>query len=38
MTKIIIDGKELDVPAEYTHKADIDDAGILDPVHMVAAE
>ena len=24
--------------AEYTRKADIDDAGILDPVNMVAAE
>jgi NADH-quinone oxidoreductase subunit F len=23
---------------EYSRKADIDDAGILDPVHMVAAE
>jgi len=23
---------------EYSHKADIDDAGILDPTHMVAAE
>jgi NADH-quinone oxidoreductase subunit F len=23
---------------EYTRKADIDDAGILDPVNMVAAE
>jgi NADH-quinone oxidoreductase subunit F len=23
---------------QYSHKADIDDAGILDPVNMVAAE
>ena len=23
---------------EYSHKADVDDVGILDPVHMVAAE
>jgi NADH-quinone oxidoreductase subunit F len=23
---------------EYSRKADIDDAGILDPAHMVAAE
>ena len=22
----------------YSHKADIDDAGVLDPAHMVAAE
>ncbi len=26
------------VSPEYSHKADIDDAGILDPAHMVAAE
>ena len=24
--------------AEYTHKADIDDIGVRDPVNMVAAE
>ena len=23
---------------QYSHKADVDDAGILDPAHMVAAE
>ena len=23
---------------EYSHKSDVDDAGILDPAHMVAAE
>ncbi len=24
--------------SEYSHKADVDDAGILDPAHMIAAE
>jgi NADH-quinone oxidoreductase subunit F len=24
--------------SEYSHKSDVDDAGILDPAHMVAAE
>ena len=41
MTKLIIDGRQIEVPAEFTQysrKADVDDVGILDPAHMVAAE
>ena len=39
MTKLIVDGHEIEARIDqYSHKADVDDAGILDPAHMVAAE
>ena len=39
MPKVTVDGVEIEERIDqYSHKADIDDIGVRDPVNMVAAE